>query len=160
MDIKYHPIGMVHSPITQRDGAPIQGGLAPEVKAEIEIFEEFEPGLLDVEGFSHLIVLYHFHLSAGYQLQVVPFLDTEKHGVFAVRAPKRPNSIGLSIVRLENREGRILHISEADMLDGTPVLDIKPYVPAFDHRPDARAGWVEKCLARDDHRTTADERFK
>jgi len=159
MRIVYHPIGVIHSPLTSREGAPIQGGLAPETRGQVEVFPEYEDGLLDLEGFSHIILLYHFHLSKGFQLRTVPFLDDAQHGVFAIRAPKRPNPIGFSVVRLEKLEGRILNVAELDVIDQTPLLDIKPYVPAFDHRPKARCGWLERHLASGKPRTKADDRF-
>lgn len=159
MEIVYNPIGIIHSPLTKREDSPIQGRLAPDVKGRIEIYPEYEEGLLDLDGFSHLIILYHFHLSQGYKLRAKPFLDDKEHGVFAIRAPKRPNPIGLSIIKLDKVEGRILHVSELDVLDQTPLLDIKPYVSAFDHRDNVRDGWVEKCMG-EGHRTHADDRFK
>lgn len=160
MDLIYQPIGVIHSPLTSREGAPIQGGLAPEVQGRVEIFPEYEDGLLDLEDFSHIILLYHFHLSKGYKLKAMPFIENVEHGVFAIRAPRRPNPIGMSVVRLEKRDGRFLHVAELDILDQTPLLDIKPYVPAFDHRSEARCGWLEKHLASGKVRTHSDSRFK
>lgn len=142
MNIK--AIGTIHSPFTHLKGMPIQPPGASDVKGTIEVFEEYADGLLDLDGFSHIILLYHFHRSKGFKLRVVPFLDTAERGVFATRAPKRPNPIGLSIVRLERIEGRILHIDGVDILDGTPVIDIKPYVPDFDQQENVRAGWQGK----------------
>jgi tRNA-Thr(GGU) m(6)t(6)A37 methyltransferase TsaA len=105
---------------------------------------EYEAGLEDVEGFSHMILLYHFDRAApGYALEVTPFLDEEVHGLFATRYPRRPNAIGLSVVQLVEREGCTLHVAGIDVLDGTPLLDIKPYVPPFDAYPDATYGWLE-----------------
>ena len=159
MDITYHPVGIVHSPLTEKVGAPIQGRLAPETRGQLEVFPEFEEGLLDVEGFSHLIILYHFHLSRDFRLKTRPFLEDVEHGVFSMRAPQRPNPIGLSVVRLEKREGRFLWVAELDVLDETPLLDIKPYVPAFDHRPDAVCGWMDKHIHDGLQRPRADDRF-
>lgn len=158
--IIYRPIGVIHSPLKSRQGAPIQASLAKDITGTVELRPEYEPGLLDIEGFSHLILLYHFHLSEDYDLRPIPFIDNKPHGVFAIRAPKRPNPIGLSIVRLERCEGQFLHISEVDIIDQTPLLDIKPYVPAFDHRPGARSGWIEPYIQKGEYRTVADDRFK
>jgi tRNA-Thr(GGU) m(6)t(6)A37 methyltransferase TsaA len=111
---------------------------------QVELAPEFEAGLQDLEGFSHLILLYHFHQAQpGYELTVTPFLDDRPKGLFATRYPRRPNSIGLSVVRLVRREGRVLHVEGIDVLDGTPMLDVKPYVPKFDAVPEATLGWLE-----------------
>ena len=123
----------------------------------MEVFPEYGEGLADLEGFSHLILLYHFHLAQGFALRVKPFLDEQQHGLFATRAPARPNPIGISIVRLERVEGTRLYIREVDIVDGTPLLDIKPYVPRFDRRDGATSGWLAENLdrlesARDDGR--------
>lgn len=157
--ITYRPLGVIHSPYRAQEGTPIQGRLVPEARGLVEVFAEYEAGLKDVEGFSHLILLYHFHLSEGYELIVKPFLEEVEHGVFAVRAPKRPNPIGLSVVRLLRREGRMLEVAELDIVDQTPLLDIKPYVPFFDHRPEVRCGWLDKHLAGGLLRSKADDRF-
>ena len=160
MEITYHSIGVIHSPLQSRVGAPIQGRLAPETQGTVEVFEPFEEGLQDLEEFSHLILIYHFHLSEGYDLKAKPFIEDVSHGVFAIRAPRRPNSIGLSIVKLEQRRGRFLEVSEIDIIDQTPLLDIKPFVKEFDHRPDSISGWVEKHVDKGEFRTRADDRFK
>ncbi len=156
-DIRYHPIGVVHSPFTQQQGTPIQPSRAGDASGTVEIYPEFTEGLADLCGFSHIILLCHLHLSTGYRLKVVPYLDTELRGVFATRAPKRPNPIGLSIVRLVSVEDRVLSIAGLDLLDGTPVLDIKPYVGEFDQVTDARFGWLEAARLRTD---VADDRFR
>lgn len=156
--IEYRPIGTIYTPYTEREGMPIQPGGAEGVAGSIEIFEEFAAGLKDLDGFSHIILLYAFHQSKGYNLEVIPFLDTRSHGVFATRAPKRPNSIGLSIVRLNRMEGRILHIENIDVLNQTPLLDIKPYVPGFDAQSDVRTGWLEETQAAAGSRKS-DDRF-
>ncbi len=114
------------------------------MQGTVELLEEYSEGLQDLDGFSHIILLYQFHRSEGFELKVIPFLDTTQRGVFSTRVPKRPNPIGLSIVKLEKVEGRILHIEGVDILDGTPVIDIKPYVPKFDTQENVRAGWLEK----------------
>jgi tRNA-Thr(GGU) m(6)t(6)A37 methyltransferase TsaA len=155
--IIFHPIGTVYTPFKEPQGTPIQGAASLEAQGIIDLLPEFQEGLQDLEGFSHLILLYFFHLSPGFSLKVTPFLDEQPRGVFATRAPARPNPIGLSIVRLERVEERRVYIREVDIVDGTPLLDIKPYVPRFDCRAQARSGWIEKNLdkldrARDDGR--------
>ncbi len=151
-------IGVIHTPFAQKQGTPIQGHLAPESRGSVEVFPEYAEGLKDIEGFSHIVLLYYFHESRGYDLVTRPFLEDVKHGVFTVRAPRRPNPIGLTAVRLLKHEGNVLHISGVDMLDETPLLDIKPYVAEFDHFKDIRKGWLEKH-ADNPHRTRADDRF-
>jgi tRNA-Thr(GGU) m(6)t(6)A37 methyltransferase TsaA len=141
-------IGVIRSPFTEPKDTPIQPSAASEAMGKAEIFEEYRDGLADLEGFSHIILLYHFHLIKGYRLTVEPFLDSAEHGVFATRAPSRPNRIGLSVVELIGREENILHIKNVDILDGTPLLDIKPYVPEFDSRSSVRLGWLEKNVSR------------
>lgn len=157
MDILYHPIGFVRSPFTASEGTPIQPSRAQGALGEVEIFEEFAGGLTDLEGFSHVILLCHLHRAKPFRLKVVPYLDTELRGLFATRSPSRPNPIGLSVVRLLGIEGRILRVEDLDLLDGTPVLDLKPYVGEFDDRTDARFGWLETARRRT---TTADDRFE
>ena len=141
----YTPIGTIHSPFTEPAGMPIQPAGAAGVRGTIMIEEEFREGLRDLCGFSRIILLYAFHRSEGYSLEVIPFLDTVPHGIFATRAPRRPNAIGLSIVRLMGVNGCELAIEDVDVLDGTPLLDIKPYVPAFDCYPDEKSGWLAGC---------------
>jgi tRNA-Thr(GGU) m(6)t(6)A37 methyltransferase TsaA len=141
--IKYTPIGVIHSPFKEPEGAPIQPAGAKGIDGTVEVFPEYAEGLKDVEDFSHLILIYHFHLSKGAPLKVKPYMDNEAHGVFAMRGPSRPNPIGISIVRLLRVEGNILHIQDVDIVDGTPLLDIKPYVPEFDIRAVEKAGWLE-----------------
>jgi tRNA-Thr(GGU) m(6)t(6)A37 methyltransferase TsaA len=158
MKIEVKPIGVIHTPFTRLEGMPIQPSAAEGTTGTVEVFEEFLPGLKDLDGFSHLILLYFFHKSVGYKLQVVPYLDSKPHGLFATRAPKRPNQIGLSIVKLGKIEGGIIHVSNVDMLDGTPLLDIKPYVPSFDASTDIRIGWLEDASTRAS-RCKSDDRF-
>jgi len=141
---RFSPIGIIHTPYTERVGMPIQPPGGGGGKGHIEVFPEFQDGLKDIEGFSHLILIFVFHLSEGFKLQVCPFLEDEIHGVFAVRAPKRPNPIGLSVVKLDCRVGNMLHIDNPDMLDGTPLLDIKPYIADFDSYPKSISGWQQK----------------
>ena len=157
MEIKYKPIGIVHSPFKEPKGVPIQPEVAKGIKGTVEIFPQYEDGLIDIEGFSHIIIVSHFHLAKGFKLIVTPYMDEETHGVFATRAPARPNSIGLSIVKLVGKERNILYIEDVDIVDGTPVLDIKPYVPQFDVRHAYKIGWLEKNVdklpeSRDDGR--------
>jgi tRNA-Thr(GGU) m(6)t(6)A37 methyltransferase TsaA len=139
--VTYTPIGVVRAPFTALAGMPIQTVAAKGVVATIEIEPSYTQGLKDLAEFSYLLILAHLHLMQGYQLEVTPFMDTQPHGVFATRSPRRPNPIGLSIVRLVRVEGGTLHIEEIDLVDGTPVLDIKPYVPTLDDRPAERTGW-------------------
>jgi tRNA-Thr(GGU) m(6)t(6)A37 methyltransferase TsaA len=117
-------------------------------QGSIEIFPEFLDGLKDIEGFSHLILLYNFHQSKNFRLQVQPFLDSELRGVFATRAPSRPNQIGLSVVEIEKVEGNIIYVKNIDVLDGTPLLDIKPYIPEFDAPICTKKGWLESMLSK------------
>lgn len=156
--VTFYPIGIIHSPFTEPAGMPIQSSGATGVRGHIELLPDYVQGTRDLEGFSHLILLYHFHKAQGYSLEVHPFLDDRLHGIFATRAPRRPNPIGLSIVRLERIEGAMLHITDVDVLDGTPLLDIKPYVPEFDMRNDARSGWLTG-KADQSRQKTADDRF-
>jgi tRNA-Thr(GGU) m(6)t(6)A37 methyltransferase TsaA len=143
-NIAFQTIGTIYTPFKNKNGMPIQPPGAEGAKGKIELFPEFADGLKDIEGFSHIILLFLFNRSEGYKLQVKPFLEDNVHGVFAVRAPKRPNPIGLSIVKLDRREKNILFIDNPDILDNTPLLDIKPYIPDFDAYPDAVAGWQSK----------------
>ena len=138
------PIGIIHSPYKQPKNIPIQGTFKPDVVAWVELGEEYAEGLKDLGTFSHAILLYYFHQSRKEQLQGRPFLEDEKHGMFAIRSPHRPNHIGLSVVKIRRIEGNKLYFSEVDVLDQTPVLDIKPYVKYFDWREDVISGWVDK----------------
>jgi tRNA-Thr(GGU) m(6)t(6)A37 methyltransferase TsaA len=142
-NILFHPIGIIHSPFTNKSEMPIQASRS-QAKGVVEVYPEFVEGLQDIEGLSHLFLLYVFHESLGYSLIVKPFLDDQLHGLFATRYPYRPNPIGLSVVRLIARKGNTLEVEGMDMLDGTPLLDIKPYVPDFDIRTDTRNGWYEQ----------------
>jgi len=137
---------------------PIQPSGAAGVKGTVEVLPEYTDGLQDLDGFSHVILLYLFDRSVGYALKVVPFMDSTPRGLFSTRAPKRPNPIGLSVVRLEGITGRVLHIDGVDILNETPLLDIKPYVPAFDAPPECRTGWLEDVggIARE---KLSDDRF-
>jgi len=145
MKTSYRPIGTIHSPFSEVEDMPIQSTGASKILGFVEILPELAEGLKDLDGFSHIILLYHFHRVRESKLMVVPFLDSQPHGVFATRAPTRPNPIGLSVVRLLSIDRNILHIENVDVIDGTPVLDIKPYVPEFDHHPADRVGWLEQA---------------
>ena len=159
MKIEFEPIGIIHSLFRELEGMPIQPPGAVGVKGTVEVFENFRSGLKDLDGFSHIILLYHFHHSHGFNLHVVPFLDSEERGLFATRAPKRPNPIGLSIVQLDKIKDGTLFIRNVDILDGTPLLDIKPYVPVFDAQEKVRTGWLGKARKTVSNRK-ADDRFK
>ncbi len=141
-DIVFRPIGVIHSPFSEPKGTPIQAAARDEA-GTVEIFEQFAEGLKDLDGFSHIILLFHFHRSKESSLLQKPFLDDHPRGVFSIRSPSRPNPIGMSVVKLERVEGNILHIRGVDMIDGTPLLDIKPYIPAIDSRTGGKAGWLE-----------------
>jgi tRNA (adenine37-N6)-methyltransferase len=155
-----NPIGVIHTPHTDVKDMPIQPIAAEGIRGYIEILPEYADGLKDIEGFSHLTLFYHFHQISGYELLVTPFMDTEKRGIFATKAPKRPNAIGLSTVKLICIQGNILHIEQVDMLDGTPLIDIKPFYPRYDNRNDVRIGWLEKNKDLPLEQLRSDERFK
>lgn len=162
-ELIYRAIGVLRTPFVQAEGSPIQPSGARGREGRAEIDPALADGLKDLEGFSHLILLYHCHLSGPAGLVVKPFLDGEPRGVFATRAPARPNPIGLSVVRLEAVRGATLHLLDVDMLDGSPLLDVKPYVAAFDAPAgDLRQGWLEgktgqACQTRADGRFAAEE---
>jgi len=158
MKIEYQPIGTIHSPFKTVKGMPIQPSGAAGVRGTVEIFQQFEQGLKDLDGFSHIILIYHFHRSDGGSLLVMPFLDNVERGVFATRAPNRPNPIGLSVVRLIGIDGCTLTIDGVDVLNGTPLLDIKPYVPDFDSPDVTSIGWLEK-IHKAARSCKADSRF-
>ncbi len=159
MKIVMKPIGVIHSPFDEPAGMPIQPAGAGDVKGTVEIFKEYREGLADLGGFSHIVLLYHFHRNTGFKLRVVPFMDTKPRGLFATRAPKRPNPIGLSVVRLDKVEGGVLYIRNVDILDGTPLLDIKPYVPDFDGPTEFRTGWLDEARKTASKRKS-DNRFR
>ena len=155
-----HPIGVLRTPFRDLAEMPIQPTSTLSAPGTAEIFTQYRAGLQDLAGFSHLILLYHLHKAEHEQLQVTPFLDRVPRGVYATRAPTRPNHLGLSIVELLRVDGTTLHLNRLDMLDGTPLLDIKPYVPAFDEPQDVRCGWLENApgqvrAARSDKRFTS-----
>jgi tRNA (adenine37-N6)-methyltransferase len=140
-EVAFRPIGVIRTPFADEAGMPIQAVAAAGVAGRIELDPALVEGLADLDGFSHLILIYHLHRVVRPRLTVMPFLDDRSHGIFATRSPARPNPIGLSIVRLVGIDGATIAIEDVDMVDGTPLLDLKPYVPAFDDRPDARIGW-------------------
>jgi tRNA-Thr(GGU) m(6)t(6)A37 methyltransferase TsaA len=148
-EVVYKPIGIIHTPYKHTEGTPIQGCFAPRSRGEIVLFPEYAGGISNIEGFSHLILLYHFHKACGYELLTKPFLDKEKKGIFSIRYFARPNPIGLSVVTLLGVRGNILDIGEVDMFDGTPLLDIKPYVPQFDIKNDVRDGWYPNASEKE-----------
>ena len=159
MEITYQPIGVIHSPFKSLASMPIQPTSKASAPGTIEIYPPYSNGLKDLNGFSHVILICHLHAARKHTLTVIPFLDTEPRGVFATRAPARPNPIGLSVVKLIRIEGSILHVDNLDILDGTPLLDLKPYIPEFDHRPDVRIGWLEKAKGKVKGKVS-DNRFK
>ena len=152
---EFRPIGIIHTPYHDKVGTPIQGAFEPDVQGTVEVYEQFAEGLKDLEDFSHIYLFYVFHKSDEYKLHCKPYRDDEPRGVFACRAPKRPNQLGMSVVRLLKRAGNVLTIAEVDMLDGSPLLDIKPYVPQFDQREGVRIGWLQDSFDRQ----VADDRF-
>ena len=155
-DITLRPIGVIRSPYPVQAGTPIQSVYAEQVEGDVIVDELFEPALADIEGFERIWLVYWFDRVSVFKPRVVPYRDNREHGLFATRSPCRPNAIGMSAVRLLGRERNVLRVQGVDILNGTPLLDIKPYVPEFDaHRP-SRAGWLDEC--REDRRV-ADDRF-
>jgi len=158
-EITLKPIGVIHTPFKEPKGAPIQPKRSNGATGTIKIYSEYVAGLKDLDGFSHITLIFYLHLSKGFKLEVVPFLDNVMRGLFATRAPKRPNPLGLSTVELLKIENDILYIKNVDMVDGTPLLDIKPYVPEFDAHTEIRTGWLKNKAGRSKD-TKADERFE
>jgi tRNA-Thr(GGU) m(6)t(6)A37 methyltransferase TsaA len=157
--IQFTPIGVIRSPFTRIDDMPIQPAGASGVEGRVELQPEYAEGLKDLDGFSHIYLLYHFHRSRGHSLTVTPFIDKTPRGLFATRAPKRPNPIGLSVVRLSKIEKNVIHILDVDVLDGTPLLDIKPYVRRFDAPDHPVSGWIEKTTIPPEG-IRSDDRFR
>jgi tRNA (adenine37-N6)-methyltransferase len=153
--LTYKTIGVVHSPFKEPKNVPIQATASKGTSGTLEIYSEYADGLKDIEGFSHIILLYHFHLVKGFPLIVKPFLDDNLHGVFATRSPARPNPIGISTVQLTRIDNNTVHIQDLDIVDGTPLIDIKPYVPDFDCRITAKIGWFSSKISKMD--TTRDD---
>jgi tRNA-Thr(GGU) m(6)t(6)A37 methyltransferase TsaA len=155
--IVYEPIGVIHSPFSSLEGMPIQPSAARGVRGRVVLDEAYAEGLSDLDGFSHIYLLYHFHRSASFRLKVVPFLDDQERGLFSTRAPNRPNPLGLSVVRLNRIESNRVEIENVDVLDGTPLLDIKPYVAEMAGVEEYRIGWLtgrreEMASTRSDRR--------
>ncbi len=142
MTVTLHPVGIIHTPFRTKEESPIQGAFRPEAEGTVEVFPEFAPALKDIETFTHLYLIYHFDRAGEVILSRPTFLDDEPHGVFASRHPCRPNGLGLTVVRLLRREGNLLHVNGIDVLDGTPLIDVKPYIPRFDCYPEASEGWT------------------
>ena len=157
-DIIFHPIGVIRTPFKDLEGMPIQPGGA-SVEGEVVLDQAYEAGLKDIDGFSHLILIYHFHHSKGFRLVVTPFLDNQERGLFSTRAPRRPNAVGLSIVSLLERKGNLLRVGQIDVVDETPLLDIKPYVPVFDAPEMTATGWL-KDKAENSRVMRSDTRFQ
>ena len=157
-EINVKPIGIVHSPFTDPVGTPIQPASARGIRGTITIEPEYAEGLEDLEGFSHLILIYYFHQAGEEKMKVKPFLDDQMRGVFSTRAPRRPNKLGISVVRLLEIEGNRLEIEDLDLVDGTPLLDIKPYIPEFDPGGPIRIGWLENKRGEIEEKK-ADDRF-
>lgn len=143
-EIKLRPIGYISSPYKEAQNIPIQGCFRDTVKAYCHLDEKYTDGLKDLEGFSHAILIYHFHKTTETKITAQPYLEKKEHGIFAIRSPYRPNKIGFSIVKIDQIMDNKLYFSEVDMLDGTPLLDIKPFVKQFDNRENTRSGWIEK----------------
>jgi tRNA (adenine37-N6)-methyltransferase len=158
-NINYKPIGIIHSPFKTIDNIPIQNIGAKGERGTIEIFPEFALGLKDLDGFSHIILLYHLHKVDHFSLQVKPFLDNTERGIFATRSPVRPNPIGLTVVKLIYIKNNLITIEDLDMLDQTPLLDIKPCLPMIDDKQDIQIGWLKDKLDQFEN-TLSDNRFK
>lgn len=139
-----HPIGIIHSPYKECEEIPIQGRFKDNIEAWVELKDEFVKGLKDLDKFSHCILIYYFHKSDKEKIEEKPFLEDIKHGIFAIRSPHRPNHIGFSIVKIKRINQNKIYFSEVDIIDETPLLDIKPYVKYFDNREEAICGWLEK----------------
>ena len=158
MEVIYRPIGVIHTSFNNVEEMPIQPTSDVSGPGFVEVSPEFADALKDLEGFSHIYLLYHFHKVHRSKLIVTPFLDSKSHGIFATRAPSRPNPLGLSLVKLVRIENNLVYVEGVDVLNGTPLLDIKPYVPEFEHIHDVRIGWLEK--AKDKIRSQkSDDRF-
>lgn len=140
--MKVEPIGIIHTPFKHKKDESTRR-FGSRVVGTIEVFKKYKDGLCDIDGFSHIVLIFRFHRSRGYRLKVKPFLDDKLRGLFATRAPRRPNQLGVSIVKLMKRRGNILTVKGVDMLDGTPLLDIKPYIPNSNPKRGVRIGWLE-----------------
>lgn len=156
-NLQVTPIGIVHSPFTESSQAPVQPVTATGAEGTVEILPEYQAGLADLEGFDRIWLICWLHRAAEPRLRVVPYLDITERGLFATRAPSRPNPIGVSPVRLLGIDGNVLRVADLDLLDNTPLLDIKPYALRFDCFPESRSGWLDEA---DQHRILADDRFE
>jgi len=154
------PIGIIHTPFNTIEGMPIQPLAAEGVKGHIELFSGYIEGLTDLEGFSHITLMYHLHEINGYDLLVKPFMDNKEHGIFATKSPKRPNAIGLSTVKLLEIQNNVIHIEMVDMLNGTPLIDIKPFYSKFDNRTNTKSGWLDNQENIPTRKLRSDNRFK
>lgn len=143
-EILYHPIGLISTPFKEAKNILIQGCFDDEAEGCCILFDEYAKGVNDLDGFSHAIILYHFHKAKDFKLIAKPFLEKVEHGIFSIRSPRRPNKIGFSIVKIKKIIDNKLFFTHVDMLDGTPLLDIKPYVKHFDHRENVKSGWVDR----------------
>jgi tRNA (adenine37-N6)-methyltransferase len=159
-EIIIKPIGMIFTPHSDIKNMPIQPIAAEGVVGCIKMQPEYVAGLKDLEGFSHITLIYHFHKITGYELMVTPFMDNEQHGIFATKAPKRPNTIGISTVKLLGVQGDILKIEQVDMLNETPLIDIKPFYPRYDNRENVSIGWLEKNKDLPLEKLWSDDRFR
>jgi len=157
--VLYQSIGIIHSPFEDIAGMPIQTTGASGIPGTVTVYARFASALKDLDGFSHIILLYHFHRCRGFSVEVRPFLDQTTRGVFATRVPRRPNRIGISVVRLVKRKRNVLYIKDVDIVEGTPLLDIKPYVPEFDSRKTERIGWLAGKV-QNVRGTRSDDRFR
>lgn len=144
------PVGILHTPFTDGSGTPAQGAFDPGATGTLEVYEQYADGLLHIDQFSHLVILYLTHQAGPASLRPIPCLDNQPHGVFASRCPTRPNHIAMMVVRLDRVDGRVLHLANVDAFDGTPVIDIKPYVARFDSVPGATEGWYAPAIAARD----------
>lgn len=158
MEIVLQPIGVIRSPFEKLEDMPIQPAGSHATVGSLELYPRYQGGLQDLDGFSHIYVIYHFHKTAAWQERVIPFMDSQERGIFATRAPARPNPIGLSVMQILEISGSRVQVRNVDVLDGTPLLDIKPYVPQFDQVADARIGWLRGNIDRLDL-TSSDKRF-
>jgi tRNA-Thr(GGU) m(6)t(6)A37 methyltransferase TsaA len=156
MDFVFHPIGVIRSPFVSPVGTPIQSVYAKDTDGDVIVDKTLEPALSDLDGFERIWLVYALDRACAFKPRVIPYRDTREHGLFATRSPNRPNPIGLSVVQLVHRNGHVLRVRGLDILDATPLLDIKPYVPEFDSYPTAKAGWFEDCNS---NREVADARF-
>jgi len=156
LEVTARVIGVIRTPFTEPAGTPIQTVYGENIEGQVLLFEPYAAALDDIEGFDRLWLIYWMDRVKEFKPRIIPYRDDQEHGVFATRSPSRPNPVGMSVVRLFRKEGSTLYIADIDMVDGTRLLDIKPYIPAFDSHPASRAGWVDTCRV---DRRCADDRF-